>query len=125
MKNGIDGLIEGKMKSGKSQNAKVDEIKMFELTADHDHKEDDDHSKLPKAYKVMLVTSERSRDESISYRDVRHILFTKETYKNDDKAQEVYDKWVADGAKGEDFVELAKPRVSMIIRKQETITTHL
>ena len=88
--------------------AKVDEIKMFELTADHDHKEDDDHSKLPKAYKVMLVTSERSRDESISYRDVRHILFTKETYKNDEKAQEVYNKWVADGAKIEDFEKLAK-----------------
>ncbi len=88
--------------------AKVGDIKLFEIVSDHEHKEEDDHSKLPKAYKVILVTSERSRDESISYRDVRHILFTKETYKNDAKAKEVYDKWVADGAKVEDFIELVK-----------------
>ncbi|MBR4933728.1 MAG: peptidylprolyl isomerase [Clostridia bacterium] len=88
--------------------AKVGDIKMFELEEDHDHEEGEDESKLAHAYKVMLVTSERSRDESISYRDVRHILFTKETYKDDTKAKEVYDKWVADGAKVEDFIELAK-----------------
>lgn len=88
--------------------AKVDEIKMFEVVGDHDHEEGDDHSTLPKAYKVILVTSERSRDESISYRDVRHILFTKDTYKDNTKAKEVFDKWVADGAKLEDFEKLAK-----------------
>ncbi len=89
--------------------AKVDDIKMFEDTEDHDHDEDDeadDHSKLSKIYTVVRLTRERGRDESISYRDVRHILFTKDTYKDSTKAQEVYDKWVADGAKLEDFKAL-------------------
>lgn len=88
--------------------AKVGDIKLFETTESHEHKENDDHSDLATTYEVLLMTAERRRDESIAYRDVRHILFTKETYKDDTKAKEVYDKWVADGAKVEDLIELAK-----------------
>lgn len=56
---------------------------------------------------VTLLTAERARDEEIATCDVRHILFKHDTYEDDTKAREVYDKWVADGAKVEDFEALA------------------
>ena len=89
--------------------ANVGDTKLFEEVEQHDHDEKDeadDHSKLSNIYTVMTLTKARGRDESISYRDVRHILFTKDTYKDKTKAQEVYDKWVADGAKLDDFKAL-------------------
>ncbi len=56
---------------------------------------------------VYLLTARNGRDDSISLRDVRHILFLKKTHGTSDKAEEVYNKWVADGAKLEDFEALA------------------
>ncbi len=58
-------------------------------------------------FTVYMVTAPRGRDESISSRDVRHILFKKETYEDDTKANEVYDAWVANGATEEEFIKLA------------------
>lgn len=74
--------------------AKAGEAKMFE---------DDEEGE----YTVIFVTSERGRDEDISSRDVRHILFKHDTYEDDSKVNEVYNKWVEDGAKVEDFDALA------------------
>lgn len=56
---------------------------------------------------VYLLVKEHARDESSDKRSVRHILFGKDDF--DDaaaKSKEVYDKWVADGAKMDDFLAL-------------------
>ena len=58
-------------------------------------------------FNVLLVTAAKGRDETISSRNVRHILFKHDTYKDDTKVREVYDKWVADGASVEEFERLA------------------
>ncbi|MBQ6788910.1 MAG: peptidylprolyl isomerase [Clostridia bacterium] len=56
---------------------------------------------------VGMLIKRNGRDESSATRDVRHILFKRDTYGDDTKAKEVYDKWVTDGAKLEDFITLA------------------
>ena len=56
---------------------------------------------------VYLLVKERARDESSDKRSVRHILFGNDEF--DDAgatAKEVYDQWVADGAKMDDFLAL-------------------
>ncbi len=65
----------------------------------------DEEAKGAIAYRFLKI---EARDDSVSSRDVRHILFTNKTYKDDSKVKEVYDKWVKDGAKIEDFEALAK-----------------
>lgn len=57
-------------------------------------------------YACMLV-ERKGRDESPATRDVRHILFTKETYKDDTVAKQVYNDWVAGGASIDEFEKLA------------------
>lgn len=85
----------------------VGDFKLFEETEDHDHKEGDDHSDLAKTYTVVVLTKTEGPDKAIASADVRHILFSKDDYTDDVKVKEVYDKWVADGAKTEDFEALA------------------
>ena len=85
----------------------VGDFKVFEETETHDHKEGDDHSELGTVYTVVVLTKTEGPDEAVTTADVRHILFSKDDYKDDAKVKEVYDKWVADGAKVEDFTTLA------------------
>ncbi len=56
---------------------------------------------------VVMVTKAAGRDIA-HLKNARHILFSSETYSDDSKVNEVYDKWVADGAKIEDFEALVK-----------------
>ncbi len=57
---------------------------------------------------VFLLVKERSKNESLpEARAVRHILFGKDDFDDAEaKSKEVYDKWVKDGAKLEDFLSL-------------------
>ncbi|MCQ2457020.1 MAG: peptidylprolyl isomerase [Clostridia bacterium] len=57
---------------------------------------------------VEMVTAHHDADNSNTICTVRHILFKHETYENDEKVREIYDKWVKDGAKIEDFEALAE-----------------
>ncbi len=59
------------------------------------------------AARLYMLFADKGRDEAVTARDVRHILFTHETYKDDTKAREVYDKWVSDGASVDELVALA------------------
>ena len=86
----------------------VGEVKIFETVEDHEHTTEENGEEFANVYTVAQLTRERGRDESISSRDVRHILFSTDTYADDAKAKEVYDKWVEDGAKVEDFEALVK-----------------
>ena len=86
---------------------KVGDFKLFEETEDHEHKDGDDHSALGKTYTVVVLTKTEGPDQTIVTADVRHILFSKSDYTDDTKVTEIYNKWVADGAKVEDFEALA------------------
>ncbi|MBQ8523507.1 MAG: peptidylprolyl isomerase [Clostridia bacterium] len=55
---------------------------------------------------LYLLTGRHERDDSASLHNVRHILFLSTTYKDDTKAREVYDAWVAGGADVDSFVDL-------------------
>ena len=56
---------------------------------------------------VYLLVKEHARDESHETGSVRHILFGNDKFDDDGAtAKEVYDKWVEDGAKLEDFLSL-------------------
>ena len=90
--------------------AKKGEITNIAEVEDHEHSSDtskDNHADLEKVYTVAILTRARGRDENISSRDVRHILFKSTTYADDTKVKEIYDQWVADGAKVSDFEALA------------------
>lgn len=57
-------------------------------------------------YTVYYLTKTAYRDETPT-RDVRHILFTVDTYADDTKVNEVYAEWEAAGFTEEKFLELA------------------
>lgn len=56
---------------------------------------------------VYLLTAKNTRNEEELIRSVRHILFMNTTYETDEKVNEVYNQWIADGATVEDFKDLA------------------
>lgn len=56
---------------------------------------------------VVMVTREAGRDTA-ALKNVRHILFKSESYSDDTKVNEVYDKWVEDGKNKDDFIALVK-----------------
>ncbi len=90
--------------------AKKGDVKNIAEPEEHKHSADEDehtHENLEDVYTVAILTRARGRDESVSARDVRHILFKNTTYTDDAKVKEVYNKWVADGAKIADFEALA------------------
>ena len=58
------------------------------------------------AFNVYYLTKEAYRDETPT-RNVRHILFTTDTYTDATKANEVYAEWEAAGFTEEKFIELA------------------
>ena len=58
------------------------------------------------SFGVYMLTRKPYRDETKT-RNVRHILFTKETYADSSKADEVYAEWEAAGFSVDKFVELA------------------
>jgi len=95
---------------GKDSSAeiKVDSVKTFTTTEKHEHKEGDDHTGLGESYTVIHVTRTRGTVEGISSVDVRHILFSTDTYKNDAEAKKIYEQWKKDGAKEDDFAKLAE-----------------
>ena len=57
-------------------------------------------------FSVYYLTKEAYRDETPT-RNVRHILFTTDTYTDDTKVNEVYAQWEADGFSEAKFLELA------------------
>ena len=57
-------------------------------------------------YNVYFLTKAAYRDETPT-RDVRHILFTVDSYADDTKVNEVYAEWEAAGFTEEKFLELA------------------
>ena len=91
-----------------SAEVKVDSVKTFTTTEKHEHKEGDDHTGLGESYTVIHVTRTRGTVEGISSVDVRHILFSTDTYKNDAEAQKISEQWKKDGAKEDDFAKLAE-----------------
>lgn len=58
------------------------------------------------SFTVYYLTKEAYRDETPT-RNVRHILFTTDTYADDTKVNEVYAEWEAAGFTEEKFLELA------------------
>lgn len=58
------------------------------------------------ALSLYLLTGKSGRSDANDLHSVRHILFLSSTYKDDTKAREVYDAWVADGADVDKFIEL-------------------
>ena len=58
------------------------------------------------AFNIYYLTKEAYRDETPT-RNVRHILFTTETYADDTAVNEVYAAWEAEGFSEEKFLELA------------------
>jgi len=87
---------------------KVGAVKTFTEKEKHDHEEGDDESALADIYTVILATRTRGTVEGISSVDVRHILFSTDTYKNDAEAKKIYEQWKKDGAKEDDFAKLAE-----------------
>ena len=70
--------------------AKKGEVTNIAEVEDHEHSDDtskDNHADLEKVYTVAILTKARGRDESISSRDVRHILFKSTTYADDSKVK--------------------------------------
>jgi parvulin-like peptidyl-prolyl isomerase len=57
-------------------------------------------------FTVYYLTKAAYRDETPT-RNVRHILFTTDTYTDDTKVNEVYAQWEADGFSEAKFLELA------------------
>lgn len=55
---------------------------------------------------LYLLTGKSTRSEENAVHNVRHILFLSTTYKDDTKAREVYDAWVAGGADVDEFIRL-------------------
>lgn len=85
----------------------VGDYKLFTETESHKHKEGDDHSKLGNVYKFVILTKTEGPDKTLVTADVRHVLFSKSEYKDAAKVEEIYNKWVADGAKAEDLDAIA------------------
>ena len=56
---------------------------------------------------VGMLLKRNGRDESAATRNVRHILFKRDTYNDDTVARQVYNDWVAAGATIEEFTRLA------------------
>ncbi|MCQ2456114.1 MAG: peptidylprolyl isomerase [Clostridia bacterium] len=102
----IESAIPQLTKKGATLNSS-DEKSAWIFTANKgDVKEFDDEENG--VFTVILVTESRARDESIASADTRHVLFNHSTYENDTEPRKIYDKWVADGAKEEDLIALAK-----------------
>ena len=59
------------------------------------------------SFGVYMLTRTPYRDETKT-RSVRHILFSKDTYEDSSKAEEVYAEWEAAGFTADKFIELAK-----------------
>lgn len=87
---------------------KVGAVKTFTETEEHDHEEGDDHTDLAEIYTVILVTRTRGTVEGVTSVDVRHILFSTDTYKDDSEVNKIYEQWKKDGAKEDDFAKLAE-----------------
>ena len=93
-----------------SEEAAVNSVKKFSKEESHTHSDSeaaDTHDNLGTIYTVAMVTKTRGKVTDITTRDVRHILFSKDTYENDKKAQEVYAQWKKD-ATVEKFESLVK-----------------
>lgn len=58
------------------------------------------------AFAVYCLTKASYRDETPT-RNVRHILFSRDTYEDDSKANEIYAEWEASGFSEDKFIELA------------------
>lgn len=58
-------------------------------------------------YSVYYLLKPAYRDETLT-RNVRHILFTDDTYEDDTKANEVYAEWESAGFTEDKFIELCK-----------------
>ena len=83
-------------------------VKSFTEKEEHDHEEGDDESALADIYTIVLVTRPRGTVEGVSNVDVRHILFSNETYENDAEVKKIYEQWKSDGAKEDGFAKLAR-----------------
>lgn len=88
----------------------VGDLKVFEKKETHEHSEDeaeDAHDNLGTIYTAIRMVKTRGKDTEITGKDVRHILFSVDTYKDDAKAQEIYNK-VKGGVSIEEFEKLVK-----------------
>ncbi len=83
---------------------KVGDMQSFDKEIKDEKNEENNYTEIT----VLRVTAAKGKNTLPATADVKHILFSKDDYKDDSRVKEVYDKWVADGANLDDFDALAK-----------------